>query len=162
MMCDREFSADQVHVDHVNSEAPPSSTITDADSVGNSPGIPSCAKPVSDFVSDSTTSRAATAAKTGANVGASKDSESDAVSHVCGPSQLLQKDRTAAVFNGAARCVQTARGMAGKGRHQCDLCGKRFKRSESLVVHRRSHTGEEPCRCDICGSVRLPCRSYPA
>ncbi|XP_010794900.1 BAF chromatin remodeling complex subunit BCL11B a [Notothenia coriiceps] len=32
----------------------------------------------------------------------------------------------------------------------CEYCGKVFKNCSNLTVHRRSHTGERPYKCDLC------------
>ncbi|KAG5837216.1 hypothetical protein ANANG_G00236970 [Anguilla anguilla] len=43
-------------------------------------------------------------------------------------------------------------GVAGRKKREeaCEFCGKRFRNSSNLTVHRRSHTGERPYRCGLC------------
>ncbi|XP_046875046.1 zinc finger protein 865 [Hypomesus transpacificus] len=45
------------------------------------------------------------------------------------------------------------RGDGSERPHVCNVCGKRFRRGETLRRHDRVHTGEKPHACDVCGKT---------
>ncbi|KAL5014728.1 hypothetical protein ScPMuIL_008998 [Solemya velum] len=42
-------------------------------------------------------------------------------------------------------------------KYECDICGKYFSRSNTLITHKRIHSGDKPFQCEVCGrSFRQP------